>query len=315
MNHGRWKKWIQLSVYNELTEEEKRLLQTHLDGCEECRYEMGKLSILHKTMKGITPYPVDEQLLVEARDQFRQALRATKGRSPAPNRWSELIRGVFRPGVRFAFAASVSFILGIVLSYVYFHTSAPVPGSQESPAQTMFLPGETRITNIRFLSGKNGDGQVDFTFDAVRPVHMKGNIQDEQVQKVLTYAILNEDNPGVRLRSIDAVAGQRTADKEVRNALITALKSDINAGVRKESLHALQKFPLDEEIKLTLLFVLNHDKNPGLRIAAINLLDSLRNSNLVPDKDILEGFRNTVQTDDNNYIKLRAKAAIEEIKQ
>ena len=315
MNHKRWKQWIQLSVYDELQEEERRLLQSHLEGCEECRKEMEQLSALRETIRSGGSVHVDEQLLGEAREQFHRALHATKRSKPFLNWWPELVEWLYRPAVRFAFVAAASFVLGIILSYRYLHPSAPAATSPESSAQAMFLPGETRITNVRFLSGANGNGPIDFTFDAVRPVHMKGNIYDEQVQKVLTYAILNEDNPGVRLRSIDAVASQPTADKEVRNALITALKSDINAGVRKESLRALQTFPLDQEIKLALLFVLNHDKNPGLRIAAINLLDSLRSSNLVSGKEILEGFRNTAKTDDNNYIKLRAKAALEEIQQ
>jgi hypothetical protein len=316
MNHRRWKEWIQLSLYNELTDEENRLLQNHLDACEECKNEMEKLRLVQRTVRNFAPPAGDTQLLLEARAQLRRAICSSPLNETLLDRaLKKIVRWGTRPGYRIAFAGFASFFVGMLLSSIIFRSPAGITIPQEASSQTAPITGETRIANVRFLTVNDGSGQVDFTFDVVRPVHMKGSIHDGQIQKVLTYAILNEENPGIRLRSIDAVAGQRTVDKEVKNALIAAVKSDNNAGVRKESLRALQNFPLDEDIKKALLFVLNHDKNPGLRITAINLLDSLRISNLIPDKDLLDVFKSTVQTDDNNYIRLRAKAAIEEIRQ
>ncbi len=315
MTHNRWKEWIQLSLYRELTEEEERSLQEHLNGCEDCREEMEKFKRLHQTVSDFAPQPGDPQLLREAREKLFRSLRSVPRKESLRDRLRDILYGLNRPVVKAALAASGSFVVGIALSYLFLRPASEYPVQKENPAPPVALTGETRISNVRFLDANNASGQLDFTFDAVRPVHMKGNIHDEQVQKVLTYAILNEENPGVRLRSIDAVAGQRTVDKDIKNALIAAVKNDVNAGVRKESLRALQNFPLDEDIQKTLLFVLTHDKNPGLRISAINLLDSLRTSNLIPEKDLREVFKSTLQTDDNNYIRLRAKAALEEIRQ
>jgi HEAT repeat protein len=126
---------------------------------------------------------------------------------------------------------------------------------------------------------------------------------------------LNEQNPGVRLQSINAMTLQKVPDREVKSTLITALKTDENAGVRKEALLALKNFSMDDDIKQAFLFVLTHDSNPGLRIAAINYLDSARVVGKGYDQDVLSVLREKMQSDDNNYIRLRAKAAIEEIKQ
>lgn len=197
------------------------------------------------------------------------------------------------------------------------HTSDfPAPSTEKV---STFLEGETRIANIRFVNPDAGGGQVEFTFDAVSPVHIKGNINDDRVQKVLAHALINDQNPGVRLRSASAFSTQvrklELPDREVKAALILALKSDDNPGVRKEALKALLGFPFDEEIKQAFLHVLMRDNNPALRIAAINSLDSLRVQGQPTDKDLLDVLKQRMTTDENNYIRIRAKTVLEEAQQ
>ena len=72
---------------------------------------------------------------------------------------------------------------------------------------------------------------------------------------------------------------------------------------------------MDQEIKQAFLFVLTHEKNPGLRIAAINTLDSARVSGQAVDQDVLIVLRDKMQTDENNYIRHRARAVVEEVRQ
>ena len=139
------------------------------------------------------------------------------------------------------------------------------------------------------------------------------------MQKVLAHALVNDENPGVRLRSVSAFSTQiqklKMPDREVKAALILALKTDGNPAVRKEALKTLQGFPFDEEIKQVFLHVLMRDNNPALRIAAINSLDSARVQGQGTDKDFLEVLKERMQSDENNYIRIRAKSVLEEIKQ
>ena len=157
---------------------------------------------------------------------------------------------------------------------------------------------------------------MEFSFEAVSPVHVKGNINDERVQKVLAHALVNDQNPGVRLRTVNAIASQgerlRIPDREIRAALILAVKTDENPGVRKEALKTLRSFPFDEEIKQAFLYVLMKDKNPALRIEAINSLDSARTR--VVDKELMDVLTQRMQSDENSYVRIRAKAVLEEVK-
>ena len=75
---------------------------------------------------------------------------------------------------------------------------------------------------------------------AVTPMHVRGNINDGNEQKVLARALVNEENAGVRLQTVNAIAShapeQKNLDPEVKTALISALKGDQNPGVRQEAL-------------------------------------------------------------------------------
>jgi hypothetical protein len=195
------------------------------------------------------------------------------------------------------------------------------PGSEqnrgnETPA---FNTGTVHISNVKVLDNNPVSGEVEFTFDAITPMHIKGSVNDERVQKVLTHALLNDENPGVRLRSVSAIASQSETggppvDPEVKKALLKALRSDENPAVRKEALKALQKLPFDNDIKKAFLAVLLSDKNSGIRIAVINTLDSVKGTGKL-DNDILEVMKQKMHDDDNNYIRLRAKAVVQEIRQ
>jgi hypothetical protein len=127
------------------------------------------------------------------------------------------------------------------------------------------LGNDIRVSNISFIDSDPSDGEVEFTFDASKPVRLRGKINDQRIQNVLTYAMLNEQNPGSRLNSINAMDSETPVklDDDVRNALITVVMTDNNPGVRREALKLMKKFPYDETLKQTLLFVVLMIPAPG----------------------------------------------------
>jgi HEAT repeat protein len=102
-------------------------------------------------------------------------------------------------------------------------------------------------------------------------------------------------------------------DLKVRDALISAMKVDENPAVRREALRALLKYPVDDKIRDGFLFVLSHDTNSGLRVAAINALLDLNIQGKSLDKKILEELNKKAETDDNDYIRLRAASLLREV--
>ncbi len=322
MTHEEFRERIELLFYNELPAGEQGVTEAHLLECKECRAFHDELKKLHGVLAQYTPVEVNDRLLFEARDQLLSAIRQEGSRNSLWDGVRSFISDVFEPGYKIALGGVLTIALGFFLGYVAFRPSSVQAPSLQVPLQAVnqapaAVKEEGQITNVRDMSTDPNSGEVEFTFDAVMPVHMKGSVNDPKIQQVLAHALLNEQNPGVRLRTVSAIASERIdrPDNDVRDILITAATSDQNPGVRKEALKALQKYPLDAKLKKTFLDILTHDSNSALRIAAINALASAKKESTGPDQEFLDVLKQRMQSDNNDYIRLRAKAVLQENKQ
>jgi hypothetical protein len=126
--------------------------------------------------------------------------------------------------------------------------------------------------------------------------------------------MLNEQNPGSRLNSINAMDTEFPTqyDQDVKEALVTVVMSDKNPGVRREALKLMSKFPYDENIKQALLYVITNDTVSGLRIEALNSIIAAGSRGYKLNNEELNLFRQQMQDDENSYIKLRSKSILQE---
>jgi hypothetical protein len=305
---------IVLAASGDLGDAERALLEGHMEGCPGCRGELEALERFHEALaRTAAGEPEAAGVLAQARNELRERLREERSRTSVIDRRAGFFRvpGIARAG---AVAGAVALLAAGVLLGRLFGPAGPAPASSDALRQGD--AGDTRIANIRFITTDPATGEIEFAFEAVRPVRMKGNINDEKIQRVLSHAIMNDQNAGVRLASISAVSSQRALrDPEIKEALIAALRSDENAGVRAEALKAIRSYPLEPEIKEALLYVLTHDNNPALRITAINILDSVRVAGQALDPAMIDALRRTMENDNNNYIRLRAQTVMEEHRQ
>ena len=132
---------------------------------------------------------------------------------------------------------------------------------------------------------------------------------------MLAYALVSEQNPGVRLRAVKAIDPQRRDNGmgDVQTALLAAVKTDENVAVRQRALQLLRQYPFTEEVKEALLFVLTTDENPRLRIEAINSLEQAAGGNY--DARMVDALQDRARSDNNDYIRLRAQTALQEVNQ
>ncbi|MBX2992366.1 MAG: HEAT repeat domain-containing protein [Bacteroidetes bacterium] len=318
MNHQQYRQWLLLSLYEELNSEEQSRLNKHLTQCRECRIELDELQKLHASLARAGSFAPDDALLNDARQNLRSALRAERTRPSMWDRLGDFVSDYIQPNYKIALGGVAMLAAGILVGRMLFPATQDTPVAQVADRHfSSAFEGEPRISNIRFLDSDAQDGMIEFTFDATSPVHIKGSINDERVQKVLAHALVNDQNPGIRLRSVNALSTQaehhKPPDREVKAALILAARTDNNPAVRREALKTLGSFPFDEEIKQTYLHVLMQDTNPAMRIAAINGLDSARMQS--PDADLLNVLKQRIQSDENSYVRIRAQAVLEEVKQ
>ncbi|MCI0416539.1 HEAT repeat domain-containing protein [bacterium] len=313
MDHKEYREQLPLLIYGDLGREEQKQLKLHLDQCELCTEELAQLEKLQSTVDAAAVPKPSAQLLNEARLELRAALRMERSRKTWKDIWTGRLQG-WLPIFRLSFATMASLAFGIIIGYkaIQPKQSPPTSGPIVKTQQPSILPGETQITNVKFQDADASDGNVEFTFEAVKPMTYKGSINDARIQEVLTYALVNEQNPGIRLHAVNALNAKqlRKPDAAIKGALIQAMVKDENPGVRIEALTALEKFEPDEEIKQAFLHVLANDKNAAMRIAAIKSIETER----LVDQEVVKVLREA-QTDEEDYVRLKAKWLIQEVSQ
>ncbi len=325
MKHKQFEGWLQLSLYDELSEQERTLLDDHLVTCEHCRIELNELKKIHATLAHHRPIVIQEPLLQDARRNLRLRIQADSEQKSLWTKLKSMLNEFLAPPLQVALGGAATLVIGILVGYFVFKS----PSEKYSPLrQTAFgsstmEAGESQITNIHFLDRNSQNGDVEFTFETITPVRIRGNVNDENVQKVLARALVSDQNAGIRLRAVNMIgtqaeqkqAGVPALDSEVKTALITALLHDRNLGVRKEAIKVLKNYLPDPVIVHAFLNVLANESNTGLKITAINSLDLSKYENQPMNREILDMFKNKAQSDDNNYIRIRAKLALQEVQQ
>ncbi len=311
MNHQQWKEWVNLLAYEELDAERKRLTEEHLKDCVSCREEWDQLKRLHRAMDNHAVQIPTEQLLQEARQELRAALRYERNRPSL----SLHVRGWFSsfvPNFRVATGFAAMLAIGLFGGYVFFRITGPTRIIISEPKPDV-VASDADISNIRFVDADPNDGEVEVAYDAVQPMRVKGNVNDKRIQEILTYALVREQNAGVRLRAVNTVGADKKtcADPQVKKALIRTLKEDSNDGVRKEAMAVLKTVPFDGEIQDAFVYVLQRDANPALRIDAIKSLEGRK----IQDQEILTVLKEKSESDDNSYIRRRAKDFLQEVSQ
>ena len=316
MPHNEYKKLIQLALYSELNADEQLKLEEHLKTCEECRKEIEGQRNLLNIISDSEKREINDALLHEARSQLRGALKMERGKQTFDLKTIFNLFNFVNPPYRLAIAGVTTLLIGFFIGYLLISPSPEIRyiTMSENGTENVFSQQDVKISNIRFLDSDASDGEVEFKFEAVKPMHFKGRVDDPNVQGVLTYAMLNEQNPGSRLNSINAMVSENNLifDPEIKKALITVAITDENPGVKREALNLLKRLPYDEDIKQAYIYVLSNDTSSALRITAINALFETFQSGQKLNANDLKIFKEKSKDDDNNYIRFLTKTILQE---
>jgi hypothetical protein len=295
---------IPLYCYGEVSAEVEESVESHLDGCAECRVELARQRAFMEAIDSRPPI-ADAGLLAECRASLRvqlaQESESIAGRTPVFRAWSgwfTSLRDFSRMHIPFRVPVGAMALIALGFFGARF-TPEQFGGLSASSGGPMF-------SNVRSIES-DAAGNVQIAVDEVRRHMVKGNPRDPHVQELLLSAVREESNPGLRVESIGML--QSSADSQaVRGALLDAVTKDPNAGVRLKALEGLKSFAADDSVRRTLASTLLHDEDPRVRVQAIELLTSHRDDALV---GILQS---AVQKEDNDYLRSRYLRLLAEMK-
>lgn len=313
MEHNEIKELVILSVYNELDGYSEDIVKNHLATCAECReLRLNELTLRSLISKALPGEP-KERLISDARLQLRAALRLQTEDKISAEKLIKGIREFFFLNYKPILSGAVMLVVGFLLSlFVRINSSDESQTENFNPAD--LLKSGMKINNLRIISSNQDTGEMEIEFDTQKSVRLTGSFTDENIQRVMMYSILNDENPGTRLRSINIVDAKKAKgiDAEVKSAILTAAQYDDNPGVRRSALKTLAGLPFDDEIKNALINIMSTDENAAFRIEALNILAENAKGSVKADESLRNALRQRAENDDNSYIKLKAKTVLEE---
>ena len=291
---------ITLLLYEELPEAARIELETHIQQCAHCNdaYESEK-SMHNVFAEDVAQWDIPSDLLVESRKALADELdRIEKKRS-----WWRLptFSVVFTPMRLLESAALVA--MGLALG-VYVSNQRIVMQVANNPAQTAAfstIPSDGTVSNLQVVNADPVTGQVDLTGEISQPLRLHGKMDDDTVRNLLFSALRDQNNPGSRLKAIEALS-QKPTDETVEEALISALVYDGDPGVRMRALEALKKYADEQHVRAAFMHALENDGNAGIRIGAIDALTA-RNPK---DQELVKDLEEVTKKDDNPYIRSKA---------
>src|ERR1035441_2147022 len=178
------------------------------------------------------------------------------------------------------------------------------PSATSALLTSLTSPTDDVYSTVRSVQPDNSGG-VAISLDETRRNVVKGSMSDGNIQRLL-LAAAHEDNPAVRVESVDLLRSQ-SGSSEVRDALLNVLSQDTNAGVRLKALEGLKLLAADSEVRKTLRNVLLTDDNVAVRMLAIDLLVANRDDNMV---GMMQGL---VQKENNNSVRLKMEKALRDM--
>ncbi len=296
--------YIQLYLYDELSEAEKQAFETYLESHEEGREQLEQWRWFHGLLEHkAQPEPSEDELLL-ARLDLRDRLRSERRAEHSAGFWQKVSAGMaMRPLPRFV-PALVFVLTGVLLGqftpFVFRMWQDPTP-ALAPPA----LAEEAFISDVDLIEYEPRSGSVTVHYKVLRGVALQGNIESPRIRNVLSHAIRAESNPGRRLTAIKASGGASFVDKELETALIYALEKDEIDGVRLRAVQALSRQPISETAKRAFVRVLMKDPNPAVRIEALEVLSQMR------EAEVASVLQNASRIDENEFVRLRAARALQ----
>ena len=301
MNCDSVAKLIPLYFYGELMPEEEDRLEEHLLSCAACTREMERQRAMAAALDRRRQAELPPTLLDACRADLLAAIQGGAPRSfePAKGPWTLFVEALAATLAGFHRYRTPMGALALVAVgfFTARFTGSGVPPSSLSPAGDVF-------STVRSVEPDNS-GRVQIAFDETRRRVLSGPTGDRDIQRLLLAAV-REDNPAVRVESVDLLRS-RADSEEVRDALLNAVAYDSNAGVRLKALDGLKPLAGDPQVRKTLAQVLLADDNPAVRMQVVDLLVSHR------DDSMVGVLQNLVQKEDNNYVRLKCEKALKDM--
>jgi hypothetical protein len=300
MNNCAWvRQQASLLIYGELSMEDEELLEAHAAGCADCRQAIAAERRLHAVLDddaGQEPLPAS--LLVESRRALQLSLAQEKARRQSV--WGRLS----------SFFAADAWVwkpvFACALVAVGFYGSKWQTQREIMQRMASAPAGELRLVRT------TADGQVEIAYETPQRHVVRGRMDDAAIRGLLMRAAREADDATTRVRTVEALQAQ-AEQTEVRQALLAVAQRDPSVEVRATAVGALKEYAGEMATRRGLMEVVRRDADTGVRSRAIDLI-LLHTAPSRFDADMIGTLQETMQREDNGYVRQRCEKALTLVK-
>jgi len=287
-----------LLLYGELSFDEEERIDSHLDGCAECREALARQKVLHEAVDAaaVTPSPA---LLNRCREDLAELLPREKPASGWANWWSQIAGNwkiqVLRP------------VGAVALLAIGFFAAKVTPGLSGVASMGLGDFGGAQVRNV----AAQPDGTLRIVFDEKRERTISGTRDDQRIRQLLMAAAKEGTDPGLRAQTVTILVGDAN-ESDVREALAFAMANDENTNVRLKAMEGLQRYANDPMVQNALAHVLLNDPNSGMRTRVIDALTGHDGQEL--DRQMVGALQELMSREDDSDVRERARQMLHSIK-
>ena len=298
---------IVLVTYGELPDDRMAALEQHLADCEACNLELKALLAMHEALAYRPVVEPSPNLLAQSRMRLDEELDLI----PPHGLFTRLRTNFYAwLGHLQSAPALVTLLVGVGFLGGNFLNRYQVAHQPKMPSPVVLTnTANSTVANISGIVQTPNSGVVQVSYNRIVPETVQGSLDDPQIRQLLMIGTRAGVDNGVRTNSVQLLASEcRSAHgclagaddgAGIRNTLLTSLRSDKNPSVRLAALEGLQPYVTqDERVRDAVLAAVMHDNNSGVRVRAINMLAPVES-----DSSVRQVMRTVSTTDNNPYIR------------
>lgn len=304
------------ALYGEISPDDRRRLEAHLEACDNCAEEFESLQATLDVMAqreragdGSTGRPRREGRSTRARD--RTGERGSRRRTVLP-----------QTGGQWAVQMGLALLM-LAVGVLWGRSPAePARVVESSPAVTtdLLLARESMtaeggrvepiLRGVDDVAFDEGRGTVRVRYRTLNHVTLRGQPSDPAIQRLLRVALLDGSNPASQLHAMKVIERAAVSPtQDLVQPLTYLMRKEHDVGMRLRALSALhatyQGETMPADTRSVLVDLLLDTQTPAsLRVEALQTLTSAPSS---LDPDVLY----PVRSDSNAYLRYRARAILQ----
>jgi len=155
---------------------------------------------------------------------------------------------------------------------------------------------------------------VKVNYNRLVPETLQGSLDDPRIRQLLLLGTQNNVNAGVRGDSVGLLAnecrnGHQCDDGPIRNTLMVALRYDKNPNVRLKALEGLQPYIAEDmRVRDAVLESLMKDSDPRVRTQAISLIEPVES-----DSSVREVLHTVAMQDESPQIRTASRQVLQQL--